>query len=752
MAGKTIDLNVRVKTALEGGDTLKSLRELKQVQKELIAGSEDYKKVAQRMADIKDKTKGATTQSQDLVDSLAAAPGPLGMLGRVIDTVSSSTNKFGLALKATGIGLVVALVGQLVTAFSSNEKAMKKLEPLMDGFQKILGGIFAALEPVFNLIVDLALKGMPYLIDAIGVLYAGFAGLGSFLKNFFIVQFKLFGAFGKVLKSVFTLDWDGVKEGVTDGVKAISDGISDVVNTTKDTFKRFQKGTEEMTDIEKKNAEEQAKLRKENAEKAAKAAADELTRRKGNLDAKIQLETDKENTSREKLTALYEQRYQAEIQGQKLTDAQKQVLRDANSKKIEEALKTDKDKRQKDFEEQVKQIQDAGKLQIEQLTSNLNQAKLLYGENSKEARAVQDEIFNAQSETLQKEKDLLTQKQELTEGEKTRLKSIAIEEQNLTVAKDLEAKKRIDIDIAAYLKTQDEAKKAYDAKYAANMAAAQGDFDQQQEILDAKVEQDKVYYDNLLAQENLTAEQRKAIQDAQTANVASNAKSQIEIEQKKFQAQQALLNATANAFSALADIVGKNTVAGKALAVAASIINTYTAIAGQLAAFSTIPVPGYAIVQAVATGLIGFKAVADIINTPIPSQGGGGGGGSTPSTANNGPSVPAPKGFARGGYISGSGTGNSDSIPALLSNGESVINAASTQMFKPLLSTINQIGGGRKFASGGMINGDYNQNQAMNDLSNSLSYSQQPIKTYVVANDISNQQMLDRAIKSRSYI
>jgi hypothetical protein len=55
-----------------------------------------------------------------------------------------------------------------------------------------------------------------------------------------------------------------------------------------------------------------------------------------------------------------------------------------------------------------------------------------------------------------------------------------------------------------------------------------------------------------------------------------------------------------------------------------------------------------------------------------------------------------------GGYVSGPGTGTSDSIPAVLSNGESVINARSTSMFAPLLSTINSLGGGKKFARGGI--------------------------------------------------
>lgn len=52
------------------------------------------------------------------------------------------------------------------------------------------------------------------------------------------------------------------------------------------------------------------------------------------------------------------------------------------------------------------------------------------------------------------------------------------------------------------------------------------------------------------------------------------------------------------------------------------------------------------------------------------------------------------KGFSVGGYVSGAGSGTSDSIPARLSNGESVMTAKATSMFSPILSAFNQLGGG----------------------------------------------------------
>ena len=59
-------------------------------------------------------------------------------------------------------------------------------------------------------------------------------------------------------------------------------------------------------------------------------------------------------------------------------------------------------------------------------------------------------------------------------------------------------------------------------------------------------------------------------------------------------------------------------------------------------------------------------------------------------------------GFADGGHIIGAGTGTSDSIPAMLSNGEFVVNAASTKKYRSLLEAINS-GQAQHFATGGAV-------------------------------------------------
>jgi len=82
------------------------------------------------------------------------------------------------------------------------------------------------------------------------------------------------------------------------------------------------------------------------------------------------------------------------------------------------------------------------------------------------------------------------------------------------------------------------------------------------------------------------------------------------------------LNAYADASMAVAQLIGQQTAEGKALAIAASLIATYAAIAKQLETFSGagVAIPGWAIAQAIATGAVGFAQVQNIIATNVPGE------------------------------------------------------------------------------------------------------------------------------------
>lgn len=108
---------------------------------------------------------------------------------------------------------------------------------------------------------------------------------------------------------------------------------------------------------------------------------------------------------------------------------------------------------------------------------------------------------------------------------------------------------------------------------------------------------------------------------------------------------------------------------------------------------------------------------------------------------------------ASGGIVRGAGTSTSDSINARLSNGEYVVNARATSAYLPLLNAINDAGLQPRFAMGGLVTGDKGFNTA-ETISSAIAsgMAERPIRTYVVGQDMSNQQQFDRTIKSRSLL
>lgn len=115
-------------------------------------------------------------------------------------------------------------------------------------------------------------------------------------------------------------------------------------------------------------------------------------------------------------------------------------------------------------------------------------------------------------------------------------------------------------------------------------------------------------------------------------------------------------------------------------------------------------------------------------------------------------SQPTPK-FAKGGILNGASHDNGGIKTPFgeLEGGEAVINKRSTRMFMPLLSAINEAGGGKKFANGGilepMTNNVMNSMQLANIIRNTVESMPNPV---VSVTDIAtvNQRMVqvvDRA-------
>ena len=93
--------------------------------------------------------------------------------------------------------------------------------------------------------------------------------------------------------------------------------------------------------------------------------------------------------------------------------------------------------------------------------------------------------------------------------------------------------------------------------------------------------------------------------------------------------------AIGNALGTLADLVGKQTAAGKALGIAQATINTWIGATEVLRAKSVLPEPAATISKIINVAAIiasGIKAIKNIVKVQVPGGGGaGGGGGSVPS-------------------------------------------------------------------------------------------------------------------------
>ena len=162
--------------------------------------------------------------------------------------------------------------------------------------------------------------------------------------------------------------------------------------------------------------------------------------------------------------------------------------------------------------------------------------------------------------------------------------------------------------------------------------------------------------------------------------------------------EKAKLQLTAQTFGAIADILGTNSKAGKAAAIAQATINTYQGITEVWSSKSTLPEPFATISKIASTATVlgsGLKAVRSIKSQKLPALGGTG-------TANI----------------------SSASAPAL---------PAAAQALSPSFNISDSTG--------------------VNQLAQSIGgQAQRPVRTFVVASDVTSAQSLDRNIISGASI
>lgn len=184
-----------------------------------------------------------------------------------------------------------------------------------------------------------------------------------------------------------------------------------------------------------------------------------------------------------------------------------------------------------------------------------------------------------------------------------------------------------------------------------------------------QIEDESTLNEALLTMHAAYNAERVAINEQANAKIAQQNASFLGISNKQWGSIASMTDAASQALAAFGNESKALTALSKTLALATVAINTGKAISEAIAEQAAIPGPW------------SFAAIAGVISQILSAMA------SATSIINSAK-------FATGGLVSGPGTGTSDSIPAMLSNGESVMTARATGMFAPLLSTLNQLGGG----------------------------------------------------------
>jgi len=239
---------------------------------------------------------------------------------------------------------------------------------------------------------------------------------------------------------------------------------------------------------------------------------------------------------------------------------------------------------------------------------------------------------DAAEKKLEKEKQDRLDKQKQKESEDIAQRNLNLKEEQLLKNKEQD---KIATDIEEERKKQNEK----DEKLAEDKRKrdASNLLSKQEQIASHINDLNEIAKDEVLsAQERYLAldelNQKGLLSDEETA------KAKLAIAQKEKDLKLQLLDSYAGSLSQISALVGKDTVEGKVLAIAAATISTYTAIAKTLAAnAANTPL---AIASSIGIGLSGFAAVKGIIDTPVPGQGGGGGGTVPNFTAPSIPQIP----------------------------------------------------------------------------------------------------------------
>jgi hypothetical protein len=469
---------------------------------------------------------------------------------------------------------------------------MKKLEPLLIGLEKIFGGIFAAVEPLLDAFLELAMSALPYITKGIGIFYSTLVGLFNLVKNVGV-------GVGQILKGIFTLDFDSVSA----GYEKIKTAIPAAMDAGKAAFGRFEEGTKKLTKTEKENL-------KERGEANNKA----LEEKKKQMEAQDKLDM----AALEKLKA--EALAVAETEQQKF-DIEKTFAEKAYQlglKDLEDKLALEK----KGSAEYKNILADITKLQADKLASDKD-----FAEKGKEIAAKAAEDLKKQNDealakaeldlNLQKEKGLVDEAQYQQALYDMRVKyansngDLIKAEIDLLKFKNDEKKKKLQEDrelTALSIQSQIEEVDRLNAR-------VEGDFAQDLERLEQKRQLLAQAEQNELANTELTELQKTEIRNKYAKDRENITNQEVAIEKAAQDAKVALQMQYADLFAQFGQLLGQIAGKNKAVAIAGLLIEKGAAVAKIITQMNSVPpilppaIPNPAFIPARIGGALSIAAV-----------------------------------------------------------------------------------------------------------------------------------------------
>ena len=576
----------------------------------------EIKELANELLEAERQAQALNQEIEDTTDS--GKKGFKGLSG-AIGIAKTALNALGTALKALGIGLLLAAFAALTNIVSQNQKVIDFAKTSMTAFNIVVNNLVNFITKNIGNVKKFFNELLTNPKDKI-------KEIGEFLSKYLLNNLAKSLEATKLLGDAFKLLFSGDLSGAWDKATASASKFLDAVTGVDDSAKKLKDSLADVWD-----------------------EADKITKLQNNA-----------RLSRAELQGLVEMY-------DRLAEQQRQI-RDNENLTIQERI--DANNKLADILKQQEQAQLAlagaivASAQAEyNLNKNIdNQVALIEARN--EAEGVRAQIAGFVSEQMTNqvalEKELLEYNQLAIEGmnqreligqqlysslEKDSIKRLENERENLVLEGDLEderLKKKVESLQKGTLAYQ-EANQEY-----LTFIEEQGlkIVEKENEIALAKEEREREVLQSVIDNEMLSFETRYQALDAfnqavlnstqlseyeQTKLIDQQSKKRTELVNKEKEAKLKLFDAMVNAGDAMAQAVGEQTALGKALAVASALINTYKGIANEMGTTTVTPYEIALKVLNVATvAAIGFKSVKDILSVKVPNDKGGGSAGSAP--------------------------------------------------------------------------------------------------------------------------